>query len=89
MLYREGEVSDRVYIVLKGEFEQERKLAKEPREGVSMVMELLGGRSSNSKQVERNVLSAKMPQMRDVPTQMKLSIFGRGTFVGEDDVLYR
>ncbi len=88
-VYKEGGVSDQVFIVTKGEFQLQRILAKEPREGVSLVLDLLGGREQVSSVAKRNVLSVKLPEMKDVPRKMMLQTFCRGSFVGEDDVLYR
>ena len=75
--------------MLKGEFQLQRKLAKEPREGVSLVLDLLGGREKVTSVEKRNVLSVKLPEMKDTPNQMMLQTFCRGSFVGENDVLYR
>jgi hypothetical protein len=30
-----------------------------------------------------------MPEMRDLPREMRLATYGPGSFLGEDDVVYR
>ncbi len=36
-----------------------------------------------------NILARKMPEIKDIPTKMKLTIFGVGSLIGEEDVLNR
>jgi hypothetical protein len=44
VIYREGEVADRVFFVIKGEYELSRKLHKGVSEGTAGVIERFGGR---------------------------------------------
>jgi CRP-like cAMP-binding protein len=44
VVYREGEISDKVYIVSKGDFELSRKLSRDLKEGAQAVIDLFGGR---------------------------------------------
>jgi CRP-like cAMP-binding protein len=43
-IYREGDVSDKVYIVSKGDYELSRKLNRDLKEGAQAVIDLFGGR---------------------------------------------
>ena len=38
---------------------------------------------------KRNILQQRLPEIRDLPAMQKLSIFGRGSLIGEDDVFFR
>ena len=44
VVYREGEISDKVYIVSKVDFELSRKLSRDLKEGAQAVIDLFGGR---------------------------------------------
>ena len=43
ILFKEGDVSDRVFIVSKGEYELERNLPRDLKEGARKLVGLLGG----------------------------------------------
>lgn len=77
-------MADRVFIVKKGEFQLERKLQKDLKDTASQVVQLLGKKSLN-----HNILALKLPEMKDVPHNMKLMIFGFGSLIGEEDILNR
>lgn len=83
-MYKDGQVADKVFIVRKGEFELERKMVKSYTDTTSQVLELLG-----RKQKEKCVLAQKLPEIKDIPGKLKLSIFGVGSIVGEEDVINR
>jgi CRP-like cAMP-binding protein len=38
---------------------------------------------------KRNILAKRLPEIKDLPYNLKLSIFGRGSLMGEEDVLSR
>ena len=42
-----------------------------------------------SRQVRRNILAKRLPEICDVPHRHKLSIFGRASMLGEEDVATR
>ena len=44
------------------------------------MVELMGKRNHKI-----NILGRKMPEIKDVPSQMKLTIFGKGSTMGEED----
>jgi CRP-like cAMP-binding protein len=37
----------------------------------------------------RNVLAEKIPEIKDVPKELPLMVFGEGSFLGEEDVIFR
>ena len=37
----------------------------------------------------RNILARRLPEIKDLPYNLKLSIFGRGSLMGEEDVFSR
>lgn len=39
--------------------------------------------------IMNNVLANKLTEIKDVPRDMHLTIFGRGAFLGEEDALFR
>lgn len=58
------------------------------------MVDLLGGRKKppdgyKVKKDQPNVLTKKMPEVKDAPRDLKMTIFGPGSFLGEDDVIYR
>lgn len=61
-----------------------RKMPKELSETAADVIELMGKRKSTG-----NILARKLPEIRDIPHTMKLTLFGRGSLLGEEDVLSR
>ena len=77
----------------KGEFELSKKLPKLAHgqyEGSNL--NALGARSTVSQSLKTrkgNVLAKRLPEIRDLPQNMKLSIFGRGSLMGEEDVFSR
>lgn len=38
---------------------------------------------------KRNILARRLPEIKDLPYNLKLSIFGRGSLMGEEDVFSR
>lgn len=82
-VYSEGQEASKVWIVRKGDFEIEAKLAKREDANELRIKKILG----INKQKMGNVLAEKMPEMRDLPSTHKLSIYGPGCLLGEEDVL--
>ena len=58
----------------------DRKLGKDLKDTVSEVVKLLG-----KKRPITNVYAQKMPEIKDVPRNMRLVIFGKGMLIGEED----
>jgi len=48
------------------------------------IVELMGKKRSTV-----NILAKKLPEIKDVPNNLKLTLFGRGTLLGEEDLLTR
>jgi CRP-like cAMP-binding protein len=38
---------------------------------------------------KRNILARRLPEIKDLPYSLKLSIMGRGSLMGEEDVFAR
>ena len=86
-IYSQDQPADSIYIVQKGEFELSRKLYKG-----SIIFEgedLHSNKMTHSRQVRRNILAKRLPEICDVPNSHKLSIFGRASMLGEEDVATR
>ena len=88
-VYSEGSPANCVYIVYKGEFELAKKLPKQERQYDSANLNSLGGSSHNAKTMRRNILAKRLPEIKDLPYNLKLTIFGRGSLMGEEDVFSR
>ena len=43
----------------------------------------------NQRKQKRNILAKRLPEIKDLPYNQKLSIFGRGSLLGEEDVFSR
>ncbi|CDW78470.1 UNKNOWN [Stylonychia lemnae] len=84
IVYKEGQVSDKVFIVKKGEFELQRKMKKDLTDAATDIVELMG-----KKILKSNILARKLPEIKDVPSNMRLTIFGIGCILGEEDILNR
>ena len=41
------------------------------------------------KRPTQNILAKKLPEIQDIPKIMKLSIYGSGSLIGEEDTLNR
>ena len=39
--------------------------------------------------MRKNILAKRLPEIKDLPYSMKLSIFGSGSLMGEEDVFSR
>lgn len=96
VIYREGEVADRVFLVIKGEYELSRKLHSGVSEGTAGVIERFGGRKVpppgyRQQKDHKNILTSKFSEVTDVslPECLPLTVFGPGTLVGEEDVVFR
>ena len=58
------------------------------------MIDLMGGRKRppegyKTRKEEHNVLGEKLTEIPDIPSDMHLTIFGKGAFLGEEDVIYR
>ena len=83
-MYSEGAPATSVYIVYKGEFELAKRLPRLDRSFDGANPSLHSGKT-----MRRNVLAKRLPEIKDLPYNMKLSIFGRGSLMGEEDVFAR
>lgn len=75
-----------MFIVRKGEFELTKKLPRGEAsfDGAVHMIDMLGQR------VEiRNVLAKRLPEIKDLPYNLKLTIFGSGSLLGEEDIFSR
>lgn len=79
IVYTEGELSNFVYIVNKGEFEQEKVLTRRPENNRLKKL-------SQTTLKMQNILSQKMPEIKDIPTKRRLNIFEVNSLIGEEDV---
>ena len=83
--------------MVKGEFELAKKLPRvdRPFDGASLNTLGGGGGAGNGPSVhtqrmqKRNILARRLPEIKDLPYNLKLSILGRGSLVGEEDVFSR
>eukprot|EP00347_Sterkiella_histriomuscorum_P023519 403334331 len=82
IVYRENQLADKVFIVKKGEFELQRKLGRTLNEVATEVVELMGKKVNKP-----NFLAKKLPEIKDVPNQMRITLFGSGSLLGEEDTL--
>ena len=96
MIYREGEVADRVFLVTKGEYELSRKLHREIDRDTREVFDKYGGRKVpptgyKLHQDPKKILSSKFTELTNVslPEFLPLTVFGPGTLVGEEYVVFR
>lgn len=48
-----------------------------------------GGSMHTNRMKRANVLAKRLPEIKDLPYNLKLSIFGKGSLVGEEDVIFR
>ena len=95
-VYHEGQPAHAIYIVYKGEFELAKKLPRADRAFDGANLNTLsgstgaGGPSQHNEQMQkRNILARRLPEIKDLPYSLKLSIFGRGSLMGEEDVFSR
>lgn len=93
-VYFEGQSADFVYIVWKGEFELAKKLPRTDRVFDGSNLNTMrcgdGGVSQHTNRMKRaNVLAKRLPEIKDLPYSLKLSIFGKGSLMGEEDVIFR
>ena len=94
VIYREGEEAKKLYIVSRGNFQLQRKLPRVLKQGAQQVVDSLGGRKIApegymNRREPRNVLAEKIPEIKDVPKELPLMVFGEGSFLGEEDVIFR
>lgn len=80
VVYAAGETVTHVYVVLDGEFEQERalptKIVTVPRDG-----------SQESRRV--NVLQKRLPEIKDLPSSMRIVTACAGSLLGDEDCVSR
>ena len=80
-MYSEGDKTDAVYFVLKGEFELSCKL---PRK-FSNNRKALNQADPRIVRCPLNTLALQMPEMKDFPTTYRLNILEIGSIAGEED----
>ena len=89
-VYSEGDLANCVYIVFKGEFELVKKLPKPDRLSENKnALNPKAGANKPKQMQRRNILAKRLPEIKDLPYSMRLSIFGKGSLVGEEDVFSR
>ena len=90
-VYLEGSPAKSVFIVYKGEFELAKRLPKLDRyyEGGKNTMSSNGNSQHSVRTMRRNILAARLPEIKDLPYALKLSIYGKGSLMGEEDVFSR
>jgi CRP-like cAMP-binding protein len=88
-VYKEGEKANNIFIVKKGEFELVKRLPRVETH-VDRQFNPSNIKGSNSyKSKHFNILAKRLPEIRDLPYHMKLSIAGVGSLLGEEDVFSR
>lgn len=88
-LYIDGKPANKIYIVQKGEFEVQAKLAHKNIKNVERINRMMGLKTvKRDIQQSQNILAQKFPEVEDLPNVHKLSIYGPGCLIGEEDVLY-
>ncbi len=81
-LYKEGAAADKIYIVKKGELKIVKAMPRDLSYQTSEVVELFG-----YKPVKQNIFNQKLTEIRDVPMNLNFMYVGRGSLVGEEDVI--
>lgn len=74
----------------KGDFEVECKLSKRGDANEEKVSRMLGLDKIKLKTrggLGTNILAKKLPEMPDLPFSHKLSIYGPGCLLGEEDII--
>ena len=84
IVYSEGESTNAVFMVQKGEFELSRLLPNTSnfRKGFLRADEQFGRRPLNA-------LAIRMPEVKDFPKRQRLNILEIGSLAGEEDCLER
>ena len=94
-VYAEGSPATSIFIVFKGEFELAKKLPRSDRLFDGSNLNTLGGGNGGgasmhtTRMQKRNILAKRLPEIRDLPYNLKLSFLGRGSLMGEEDVFSR
>ena len=96
-VYTEGCKAQAIYIVCKGEFELAKRLPRQDRAFDGQSLNNLGSTTGtegsksqhNDLIMRKNILARRLPEIKDLPYHLKLSIFGRGSLMGEEDVFAR
>jgi len=95
-VYFEGSRANAIYIVTKGEFELAKRLPR-PERAFDGNLNTLGSNKGNNGDkskhndliMRKNILAKRLPEIKDLPYYLKLSIFGKGSLMGEEDVFSR
>ena len=85
-VYTEGDLATHIFIVYKGEFEMAKRL---PKSDKVLDNANLNHISKQNRIRYQNILAQRLPEIKDIPFEMKLSIFGRGSLIGEEDIFSR
>ena len=88
-VYSEGEPSEYIYIILKGSFELSRKIKCENRKLIDEHDQDTDIKLIKAQKKPKNILSIRMPEIKDFPYTHRLSILEPGSLAGEEDVLTR
>ena len=51
--------------------------------------DILDGRTSTGHQIGKNILAKRLPEIKDLPLQLKVVLAGRGSLLGEEDAYSR
>lgn len=81
-IYKEGEEAKKVFFVYKGTFEQMKKLRPKIQESRVAIDKI----DAYQRIFQSNILAKRLPEIKDLPLQLKLVLAGPGTLVGEEDV---
>ena len=90
IVYREGEPCKNVYIAQEGEFECIKKLSRctKLRNGTNPKnLTVLETDLQKQSLRDKNPLAKRMPEIEDIPNNLRLNIFEQGSLIGEDDVV--
>ena len=77
-----------MFIIAKGEFEQQKRLPH-PISTFKIQQEVLNVRLPTSEEERMNILARRLPEIKDVPFQMKVVIACTGSILGEEDCVSR
>ena len=85
VIYKEGEEANKVFFVHKGTFEQIKKLPHKVEEFRVQKDKI----DAHQRVFKSNILAKRLPEIKDLPLQLKVVLAGPGTLIGEEDVFSR
>ena len=83
VVYSEGQKADHIYILMEGNFEMVKKLDHEDKRRAAALQTLVKG---EEKVKVTNVLTEKHRHIEDFPIDQHISIFEKGSMIGDADV---